>query len=147
MKEPLSMSNGGTSVFISVMALAGSHLAQTDLEIEMATWIGSVDQGVLGLGVVGFDLTEMPWSTDPVQFSRQQAFLQTMIERVKAKTDFHLLDYDPPYAVDYVETFSKMLTAFNLSFVNREKLYWPLKPEVCYPQLLSPSGQAQTRLA
>ena len=125
----LQLSNGGTSVFVSVMTLSGSDLAKSQLEIDLITWIASQDQSILGLGMVSFDLGEMPWSQSLDEFIHQKEFLNSVIERVKTLEDLSLLDYEPPFVLDYMETFQKMLNEFEFEFVSQDEVYWPLKPE------------------
>jgi hypothetical protein len=55
----IRMSNGLTSVFVSVLALAASELAETDRPRGFAVWFASHDQ-LYGLGMVGFDTSELP---------------------------------------------------------------------------------------
>lgn len=62
--EPIGMSNGLTSVFIEVLAISGSILAKTNREKEMIIWLAQRDQSVVGIGTVGFDIDEMPWTID-----------------------------------------------------------------------------------
>jgi len=52
--EPISMSNGLTSVFIEVLVISGSILANTDREKELIIWLAQRDQSVVGIGTVGF---------------------------------------------------------------------------------------------
>ncbi|WP_437733293.1 hypothetical protein [Sorangium sp. So ce1335] len=89
----IQMSNGLTSVFISVLALAASALAETEGERELAAWFASHDQGMFGLGVVGFDVSEMPWS--PSTFAREREFILRVIEAAKARTGWERLGYGP----------------------------------------------------
>ncbi|MGG1942855.1 hypothetical protein ABFY57_24575 [Paenibacillus polymyxa] len=60
--EPIGMSNGLTSVFIEVLAISGSVLAKTNREKELIIWLAQRDQSVVGIGTVGFDIDEMPWT-------------------------------------------------------------------------------------
>ena len=60
--ESLQMSNGLTNVFINVLALSGSELAQTESEKRMIVYLSEKDQGIIGIGCVGFDIVEMPWN-------------------------------------------------------------------------------------
>lgn len=46
----ISMSNGLTSVFISVLGLSGSRLAQTDDEKRLIVWLLEKDQSAVGIG-------------------------------------------------------------------------------------------------
>jgi hypothetical protein len=87
------MSNGLTSVVISVLCLGAASVATDDREREIATWLGSRDQGVFGLGMVGFDLEQMPWSQ--ASFEVERAFVLRAIDAAKAKTGWDRLDYPP----------------------------------------------------
>ncbi|KYF74778.1 hypothetical protein BE17_20020 [Sorangium cellulosum] len=89
----IRMSNGLTSVFISVLSLAASALAETERERELAAWFASHDQGLFGLGVVGFDVSELPWS--PSTFVREREFTLRVIEAAKARTGWERLGYAP----------------------------------------------------
>ena len=64
------MSNGLTSVVISTLVLAASALAQTDRQRELAVWFASHDQGVFGLGMVGLDVSDLPWRADTFEADR-----------------------------------------------------------------------------
>lgn len=91
--EYIQMSNGLTSVFISVLSLAASALAETEREREFAAWFASHDQGVFGLGIVGFDVSELPWS--PATFAGNRDFILRVIEAAGAKTGWERLGYEP----------------------------------------------------
>lgn len=65
--ELIGMSNGLTSVFIEVLAISGSILAKTNREKEMIIWLAQRDQSAVGIGTVGFDIDEMPWTIDSFQ--------------------------------------------------------------------------------
>lgn len=76
----LRMSNGRTNVVLSVLALAGSLLAKTHKEKELILWIAEGDQSRRGMGTVGFDLSELPWSLEEKEFIEEKAFLLKAIE-------------------------------------------------------------------
>ncbi|MDE6728657.1 MAG: hypothetical protein K2J80_12080, partial [Oscillospiraceae bacterium] len=63
-EDSLKMSNGLTAVFIDVITLAGSRIAQTVDEKRLIVWLAEKDQSVVGIGTVGFDIREMPWNTE-----------------------------------------------------------------------------------
>ena len=94
-EDQLNISNGSMSVLISSLALSGSFLAKDEAEIEFMTWIVSRDQVILGMGTVGFDLQDMPWSKKEATFSKQKSFLLNVIQRVKSGVDLNLLKYEP----------------------------------------------------
>ncbi|MEI5680122.1 MULTISPECIES: hypothetical protein [unclassified Mesorhizobium] len=87
------MSNGLTSVFIDVLALAASSLASTARECQIAAWIASKDQGVYGPGTVGFDIADIPWEAE--NFTDHRAFLIRSIAAAKSKVDWDRLGYEP----------------------------------------------------
>jgi hypothetical protein len=74
----VQMNNGLTSVFISVIAIAASILAKNDLQRKIAVWFASHDQGVFGLGLVGFDVSELPWVQE--DFDEQKRFILQVID-------------------------------------------------------------------
>ncbi len=121
----LQLSNGGTSVFISVLALAGSRLARIDPEIELITWLASQDQSILGIGVVGFDLMELPWSSSKEIFKEQHTFLRRVIAQAKTKETLQLLNYDPSCQSTWTLLKKCLMILYIL-----EKSQWILKPDV-----------------
>jgi hypothetical protein len=87
------MQNGLTDVFIEVLAIAASALAQTRSEQVFASWIASRDQAVLGLGAVGFDIAEMPWHV--ATFAEDRNFLIRAIAAAGSKIGWEKLGYEP----------------------------------------------------
>lgn len=114
------MSNGGTSVFINALALSGSHLALDDFEIELISWIVARDQNVSGIGTVGFDLQEMPWSQDEDIFQQQKDFVLKIIQRAKTEQDLQALSYNAEFLHNFLERFESMINSFLLENVNAE---------------------------
>lgn len=128
---PLQMNNGMTSVFVSVLALSTSALAKTDHQRKLALWIVSRDQAVYGLGLVGFDIAELPWSRS--SFAEDQAFLLRGIEAAKATAGWEHLDYSPNEAMLFncLDHFARMISAFSVEHALVEERIWPFggKPE------------------
>ena len=89
----LKMNNSLTSIFVDVLVLSGSHLASTEYERDLVVFIASADQNVYGIGTVGFDLREMPWS--PEHFEPQRSFLLKSVEAAMARTGWDRLSYQP----------------------------------------------------
>lgn len=87
------MSNGLTDVFIDVLILAGSRLAETVDEKRLIVWLAEKDQSKVGMGTVGFDIREMPWNIEHFEESRR--FMMKTIELAENKTDWDKLDYAP----------------------------------------------------
>ena len=90
---PMRMSNGLTSVFVSVLAIAASALASNDRERLIAVWLASHDQGVFGRGVVDFDISEMPWAHD--HFLKEKAFVLEVIGAGLSRLGWNKLGYSP----------------------------------------------------
>ena len=124
----VDLSNGGTSVLVSFLALAGSRLAKVQSEIDLITWLVSRDQGVLGVGVVGFDLSDMPWSKNCEEFDRQKKFLRSVISRIRSKVDVQFVEYNPPYLETYTDCLNKLLDSFEFSMVSQTSPEWCLLP-------------------
>lgn len=126
----LQMSNSGTSVFISLLAIATSRNAITENEKLMATCISSRDQSVFGIGVVGFDIAELPWSLCEEEFNELKIFLKKSIERVISRRDWRALSYEPDAerAVSNQHKFLEMVNSFQFKHVqkfNPKKFYLP----------------------
>lgn len=91
--ENIGMSNGLTDVFINVLVLSGSIIARTAEEKRLIVWLAEKDQSKVGMGIVGFDICEMPWNWET--FEENRAFLLNVIEAAKNKAGWELLDYVP----------------------------------------------------
>lgn len=102
-EDSLKMSNGLTAVFIDVLTLAGSRLAQTEDEKRLIVWLAEKDQSVVGIGTVGFDIREMPWDTE--RFEENKRFMLKVTEAAENRTDWDKLGYQP----------------------NEEHIFWALK--------------------
>lgn len=109
----ISMSNGLTSVFISVLGLSGSRLAQRDDEKRLIVWLLEKDQSAVGIGTVGFHISEMPWNE--ADFEKNRRFLLSVIDGVKDKLGWDTLDYQPSESlllpcIEQFELFIKQIT-------------------------------------
>jgi hypothetical protein len=128
----IDINNGYTDSFISSLAVSGSLLASEPFEIDLITWICSRDQGVVGSGVVGFDIDEMPWADTEEVFFKQKEFLKSTIERAKSKIDQEILGYEINHtSVNFLSMFSSSVAAFKYEFVTGKKDWWvPPDPEL-----------------
>lgn len=88
-----SCSNGCMSVLMTVIGLSGSSLAQKDYEKNLIIWLMEKDQSYVGIGTVGFDITEMPWNRK--HFDKQKHFMLHVLEGVMNKTGWSVLSYEP----------------------------------------------------
>ncbi|MDE6580020.1 MAG: hypothetical protein K2K41_05755 [Ruminiclostridium sp.] len=91
--ECVRINNGLTDVFINVLDLSGSNLAQTAEEKRLIVWLAEKDQSKVGMGTVGFDVCEMPWNIEA--FKENKTFLLNVIEGAKNKSGWELLEYTP----------------------------------------------------
>ena len=112
----LQMSNGGTSVFISLLSLAASESANSLSEIKFSICISSSDQGICGRGCVGFDISDLPWSSDTIIFVQQKDFLRAIIKVALSQKNWHKLNYKPDIemAINNQMRFMEMIESFNL---------------------------------
>jgi hypothetical protein len=107
----LKLSNGLTSVFLHVLVLSASELAVSDREKDLATWFASRNQTVLGIGTIGFDLSQIPWSED---FRREKEFLIGAIDDARSKRLWRKLGYEPrsDSVLSALSQFRKMVDVF-----------------------------------
>ncbi|MBN1327646.1 MAG: hypothetical protein JW996_06825 [Candidatus Cloacimonetes bacterium] len=124
----LQLNNGMTSVFISLLTLSGSQLAEGTAEIELVTWLASRDQNVMGLGMVGFDLQDMPWSDEIDDFNSQKTLLIRMIERIKSGEVNDCLSYQPPDIGRFLDIFAGMIDSFPVENCRISQTAWHLRP-------------------
>jgi len=116
--EPISMSNGLTSVFIEVLVISGSILANTDREKELIIWLAQRDQSVVGIGTVGFDIDEMPWTVN--SFASEKDFMLRTISHAAKGLGWEKLSYEPHQdrVVHGLKQFGSMIQAFGQEDVN-----------------------------
>lgn len=90
--DDISMSNGLTAVFISVLALSGCPLAVTESQKRIMVRICEADQ-ICGRGTVSFDVCSLPWEKETL--SEDKAFMQRAAEGAKNRSGWERLDYEP----------------------------------------------------
>jgi hypothetical protein len=125
----LQMSNGLTSVFVAVLSLAAAELAEDDQQREIAAWIASRDQGVYGLGIVGFDVGDLPWR--PETFALDRAFVLRVIEAALAQRGWERLGYQPreDWIRESLEGFRTLVEAFDVTHACWESWGFGDRPE------------------
>jgi hypothetical protein len=87
------MSIGMTSVFLDVLLLSGSDLARTDAEVATVVSLAERDQSIVGLGIVGFDVSELGWASD--RFAEHKAFLLRIVDTAMVGHRWDVLDDEP----------------------------------------------------
>lgn len=123
--EPLRMTNTATSVFIEILVLSGSQLAQTDREKEFVIWLAQRDQNAVGRGTVGFNLNEMPWLRTDVDLMKP--FMVSMIHGALNKVWWDRLDYEPgeDWSRTTLHHFLTMIQAFDAEDIDEQQyLEW-----------------------
>ncbi|WP_310832144.1 hypothetical protein [Paenibacillus pedocola] len=138
--ESLSMSNGATSVLLEVLALSGSDLAVTDREKEFIVWLNQRDQSIVGIGTVGFSISEMPWTKR--DYNEAKRFLFSVIDSAINKHRWEDLDYTPneDIVVRILNHFRLLITNFQEEFVDESHyIEWSATDELDeYPTI--PNG-------
>lgn len=84
-------SNGTLATFFDVLALAATARARTTWELQLALWMAESDQTVLGLGTVGFDVSELGWTRDA--FDAQKRFVLEVIDGALAQEGWERLPF------------------------------------------------------
>jgi hypothetical protein len=121
----LKMSNSATHVFIDVIILSGSSIAQNRWQKELIVFLSLNDQKVKGLGCVGFDVCELGWKVDT--FDDQKRFLLNIIDNALKKKNWNVLNYEHK---DYLifanlKRFRGMINNYSKKFVDlKDVLKW-----------------------
>ena len=68
-KEYFRLSNAASDEMIHALVAAGSALAETEREKQLIVWLGVQHTDICGMGNVGFDIVEMPWTKDGFESS------------------------------------------------------------------------------
>lgn len=128
--EGFSVSNGGTSVFIAVLCLAGHEIATDDWQKSLLSWISTHDRHVMGNGNTGFDVAEMGWNLS--RYDAQKRFLFLLTKRARLRTNWRKLPYDPPMerAVYALDKFDALINGFERKHCRNTKLQWMVEPNL-----------------
>ncbi|MHA7966780.1 hypothetical protein ACX93W_21955 [Paenibacillus sp. CAU 1782] len=123
--ESIGMSNGLTAVFIEVLAISGSILAKTNREKELVIWLAQRDQSAVGIGTVGFELDEMPWTEEC--FESEKKFMLSIASEAIHELGWKKLSYEPrkDWVISCLEKFRLMIQVFEKEYVNMDSyLEW-----------------------
>ncbi|MGW6023486.1 hypothetical protein [Streptomyces sp. NPDC055099] len=110
--KSLCLSNGGTEVFVNVLMLAVSDLADDEWDYRFASLLSLQDQNVMGRGAVGFDLRDIAWGTTERERVRSKDFVVRATALALSGHRWSELDYEPPFACDYLRQFKAMVESF-----------------------------------
>jgi len=119
-KDYLQMSNSTTDVFIDVLIISGSFIAQTHWQKELIVFLSLNDQEIKGLGCVGFDIYELGWKVDI--FEDQKSFLLNVIDSALKKMNWEVLNYEPNEELIFtnLKRFREMIINYSIKFVEYE---------------------------
>lgn len=92
-EDYIQCSNGLTNVLLTTIGLSGSKYAVDEDEKNLIVWMMTCDQNRRGIGTVSFDLRELPWKKE--KFQQQKTFLLKVLDGVKNKIGWEVLDYTP----------------------------------------------------
>lgn len=106
----IPLSNGSMSVLMSVLVLAGSELAESEWEQRFVAWWARRDQSIFGLGMVSFDLADIPWSD---AWETEKAFALRVIDLALTGHRFADLDYDPPFVKAQLASLRALVESVN----------------------------------
>ena len=117
--ESFIISNGLTDVFINVLVLSGSRLAETVDEKRLIVWLAEKDQSKVGMGTVGFDIGEMPWNAD--SFGESKTFLLNVIHGAENRLGWETLDYSPNEEMIFpvLKKFAELISVFSVEDIVR----------------------------
>ncbi len=107
-------SNGVMDVLLTTIGLCGSDLAEQWYEKDLIVWLMEKDQSVVGLGTVGFDVSEMPWQK--LYLQEQKEFFCKTLQCIKKCVGWDTLDYTPNKVLlfEKIDVLQKMI----------EKIVW-----------------------
>jgi hypothetical protein len=123
----VDISNSGTDAFIIALVLAASDLAQTPWQRDLAAWLASRDQTIHGRGLVGFDLSEIAWSTGTFQADHE--FLLAVVDHAVNRHRWDGLNLDPQWTPDYLRDFRMLAMRFNADLVIPSQKWDPAPPD------------------
>jgi len=118
----LNMTNIGTAKFINVLCLSGGRLAKTESQKRFMVFLAERNQCFMGLGLVGFDVVDMPWAKE--SFEEDKKFMLDVIDGVKNKLGWETLDYEPNEEVifGYMDTFRKLIDRMTVDDIDENYL-------------------------
>lgn len=119
----IQMNNGLTAVFVDVICLAGSEIAQEIYQKDFMIWFAQRDYKLWGLGIIGFDLVNILWEKEI--FQAQKNFILEVLDRALKKINWNLLSYAPreDWVLDCIERFQQMIEAFDETHLDKANPY------------------------
>lgn len=124
-KEYFRLSNAASDEMIHALVAAGSALAETEREKLMIVWLGDQHTYICGMGNVGFDIVEMPWTKDG--FESEKAFILRCVEAAKNKLWWDRLGPElegilkEELVIPWLESFGKLVEKMTVELVDEEE--------------------------
>jgi hypothetical protein len=115
------MSNGSTAVVLAALLLSGSDLASGPWEQAFVRWLAAHDGSVIGLGMAGFDVDEIPWT--PAGFAAEHAFVLRTFDTALTRHRWELLGFDPPYAPQQLTQLRELFAGYRAEFVTPGRVW------------------------
>jgi hypothetical protein len=128
LNKELYLSNGGFEALMISLLLSGSKLAKDSWEITLIQWLAENDQNVVGLGIVGFDLSEIYFHQK--DFIRQKDFILNVIEDADSNHRWMDFGFSFPNILEYLKQLKVMIEQFNLEHLKLSGWeWWASKPK------------------
>ncbi|MER0245609.1 hypothetical protein AAHZ94_27260 [Streptomyces sp. HSW2009] len=108
----LYLSNSGTEVFVDVLMLAVSELADDGWDHRFAALLTLQDQNVMGRGAVGFDLQAIAWGATARDRARSKGFVLRATALAASGHRWGELGYRPAFAEDHLHRFAALVEPF-----------------------------------
>ncbi len=120
--DKLRMSNGTTSVLLTTICLSGSRLAVTEHEKDLIIFLAERDQGIVGGGMVGFDIGEMPWEEESLE--QDKAFMIKVIDHAIDGLGYETLTYKPniDIIIPRLQHFRRLIEAMDKESIQMKRI-------------------------
>ncbi|QIK63330.1 hypothetical protein G7068_09055 [Leucobacter viscericola] len=121
-EQSLTLANGLTSVFVSLLGLSGTATAADNKERVLVYWLLEQDQSAVGVGTVGFELEDLPFEEN--EFESQRVFLLSAIDGVIKRIGWDRLSYKPNEDLIFpaMHRFAELVRALRITDLHREEI-------------------------
>jgi len=86
-KQIVSFSNSVTDCLYSGILIEGSKLATSNWQKRLMIYVADKNQNVVGLGIVGIDLTKLEWNKS--EFKEQKDFLLKIVQTSRINKSYN----------------------------------------------------------
>lgn len=120
--KEILLSNGETISLLIALILSGSKIAQSNWEITLVQWLVEHDQSILGLGMVGFDLSEIAWARN--DFDRQKKFVIDIINDAFESKPWEKFGFHFPGVLNSIDQLKSLVFDFKKEYIDRTDWNW-----------------------